>query len=291
MGIHWKHSFTNTNGIRMHYVEAGAGTPMVLLHGFPEFWYSWRYQIPDLAKYFHVVAPDMRGYNETDKPEGVENYKMSLLTADVLGLLRALGHEKAVIVGHDWGGAVAWSFATDYPQATERLIVMNCPHPAVFRQHILGGNLRQMQRSWYIFFFQLPEIPEALFSANNYALLRKAAYATAAKKGTFSEGDLNAYIEAMSKPGALTAAINYYRNLFRGDLPGSSATISSPTLLIWGEEDIYLGKELTEGMQDYFSSRFDIKYIPRCGHWVQQEEPEPVNRYIKEFLSDLVKTS
>jgi len=286
----WQHAFTDVNGIRLHYVTQGVGKLVVLLHGFPEFWYSWRHQIPALAAHFKVVAPDLRGYNESDKPLGVANYRIDLLTADVMGLIRSFGEEQAIIVGHDWGGGVAWTFAADYPQATERLIVMNCPHPAAFQKQI-RANFRQLRRSWYMFFFQFPWLPEWLIRNNRRFFIERAFRGMAIRKEAFTDEDLARFVEAMVKPGVLTAAINYYRAAFREFIHRGErqfAQIVCPTLLIWGEEDVALGKELTSNMEEYFTNRFEVKYIPRCSHWVQQEQPELVNQYMLEFLSDPV---
>ncbi|HXG21934.1 MAG TPA: alpha/beta hydrolase [Methylomirabilota bacterium] len=285
-----QHGFAHVNGVRLHYVTQGEGKLVILLHGFPEFWYSWRHQIPALAQHFKVVAPDMRGYNDSEKPVGVSNYRIDTLTADVMGLMRAFGEEKAIIVGHDWGGGVAWAFAATYPQATERLIVMNCPHPGPLQKH-LRSNWRQLRRSWYMFFFQIPWLPEAGIRLNARRFVEQAFRGMAIRKETFPDEDLRRYEEAIKKPGALTAAINYYRAAFRETLRHGErefAQITCPTLLIWGEEDIALGKELTYDMEPYFTNRFEIKYIPRCSHWVQQEQPELVNQYMLEFLADLV---
>jgi len=285
-----QHGFAHVNGVRLHYVAQGAGKLVVLLHGFPEFWYSWRHQIPALAEHFQVVAPDLRGYNDSEKPAGVANYQIDLLTADVMGLIRAFGEEKAIIVGHDWGGGVAWTFAADYPQATERLIVLNCPHPGAFQKQ-LRSNFRQLRRSWYMFFFQIPWLPEWGIRLNRRRFVEQAFRGMAIRKEAFPDEDLQRYVEALEKPGALTAAINYYRTAFRETVRRGErqfAKIIRPTLLIWGEEDIALGKELTYNMEPYFTDRFEIKYIPRCSHWVQQEQPELVNRYMLEFLSDLI---
>ncbi|MHA1210421.1 MAG: alpha/beta fold hydrolase [Candidatus Freyarchaeota archaeon] len=171
MSEQWEHRFVETNGVRLHCVVQGQGKLMILLHGFPEFWYSWRHQIPVMAKYFRVVAPDMRGYNESDKPEGVENYRLDILVEDVMGLIKAFGEEKAIIVGHDWGAIVAWAFAMAHPEATERLIIMNVPHPAVWQEKAKYIP-EQLQKSWYIFFFQLERVPESYFSRNNYLVMR-----------------------------------------------------------------------------------------------------------------------
>jgi pimeloyl-ACP methyl ester carboxylesterase len=284
----WQHGSAHINGVRLHYVTQGEGKLLVLLHGFPEFWYSWRHQIPELAKHFRVVAPDLRGYNESDKPVGVANYRIDTLTADVMGLIRAFGEEKAVIVGHDWGGGVAWAFAAGYPQATERLIVMNCPHPGPFQKH-LRSNRRQLRRSWYMFFFQIPWLPELGLRLNARRFVEQAFRGMAIRKEAFPDEELKKYAEAIRKPGAATAAVNYYRAAFRDAVRKGErqfAKITCPTLLIWGEEDIALGKELTYDMEQYFTDRFEIKYIPQCSHWVQQEQPELVNQYMREFLLD-----
>ncbi|MBM4258356.1 MAG: alpha/beta hydrolase [Deltaproteobacteria bacterium] len=286
MNESWQHGFAHVNGVRLHYVTQGDGPLLVLLHGFPEFWYSWRQQIPVLAKYFTVVAPDLRGYHESDKPVGVANYRVDTLTADVMSLIRAFGQEKAVIVGHDWGGGIAWAFAADYPQATEKLIVMNCPHPGPFQKH-LRSNWRQLRRSWYMFFFQIPWLPEFGIRVNARRFVDQAFRGMAIRKEAFPDDELQKYVAAIRKPGAATAAINYYRAAFRETLRKGErhfAKITSPTLLIWGEEDIALGKELTYDMDEYFTNRFEVKYIPRCSHWVQQEQPELVNQYMLEFL-------
>lgn len=285
----WQHGFAHVNGIRLHYVTRGEGKLLILLHGFPEFWYSWRHQIPELAKQFRVVAPDLRGYNASDKPDSVANYRIDLLTADVMGLIRSFGEGEAVIVGHDWGGGIAWAFAADYPHATERLIVLNCPHPTVLQKH-LRSNFRQLRRSWYMFFFQIPRVPEWGIRLNLRRFVERAFRGMAIRKEAFPDTELQRYIEALQRPGVLTAAINYYRAAFRETVRHGErkfAKISCPTLLIWGEEDIALGKELTYNMEEYFTGRFEVKYIPRCSHWVQQEQPELVNRYILEFLYDL----
>jgi pimeloyl-ACP methyl ester carboxylesterase len=285
-----RHGFAHVNGIRLHYVTQGEGRLVILLHGFPEFWYSWRHQIPVLAEHFKVVVPDLRGYNESDKPAGVANYRIDRLTADVMGLIRAFGEEKAIIVGHDWGGGVAWTFAADSPHATERLIVLNCPHPAAFQKQ-LRANRRQLLRSWYMFFFQIPWLPEWGIRLNARRFVEQAFRGWAIRKDAFSDEDVRRYVDMIKKPGVLTAAINYYRAAFREVVRHGErqfAKITCPTLLIWGEEDVALGKELTYNMEPYFTDRFEIKYIPRCSHWVQQEQPELVNQYMLEFLADLI---
>jgi len=284
----WKHGFVETDEIRMHYVTQGKGKLLLLLHGFPDFWYVWRFQISELAKHFRVVAPDLRGYNETDKPEGVDKYSLNILAGDVTGLIRALGEKKAIIIGHDWGGAVAWSFAAFSPEATEKLVIMNAPHPNAYTTKT-KSSLRQLQKSWYVFFFQTPGIPEEVLSRNNYFFLKEMLRSSSVKKDVFIDKELEAYTEAWSKPGALTGAINYYRANMNPAIIFSERTITfpkikSPTLVIWGEQDVALSKELTVGMDEFVDAPYSIKYVPNCGHWVQLEEPELVNKYILEFL-------
>jgi pimeloyl-ACP methyl ester carboxylesterase len=306
-----EHRMIATNGVRLHCAVDGDGPLIVLLHGFPECWYSWRHQIAALAPRFRVVAPDLRGYNESDKPAGVAPYALSELVADVEGLVEAFGEREAVIVGHDWGGGIAWMFAMERPRMTRRLVVMNCPHPAIFAQH-LASNLRQLARSWYMFFFQIPWLPETLLGLNRAWAVGSGIQRSTVCKDALTAEDLRQLREAASRPGALKSAINYYRAALRspearaswpawlrrfvhGDrpLPGVRAgledwpKIGAPTLVIWGEADVALGKELTLGMEPLFDGRFEIKYIPLCGHWVQQEQAEVVNGYLLDFLGDL----
>jgi epoxide hydrolase 4 len=277
-----------TNGISLHYVTEGEGPLMLLLHGFPEFWYSWRHQIPAFSDRYKVVALDLRGYNDSDKPAGVKAYRMPELVADIHSAIAALGYQRCILVGHDWGGAIAWSFANSYPEQVEQLIVLNLPHPAKFVEGLKTP--QQLLRSWYIVFFQLPILPELLFQAGNCQLIATMLQQTSVDETTFTEADLKAYKEAAAKPGALTAMINYYRNIFEFvDGPSTWQPLTLPTLMIWGEEDVALGKELTYGTEAYVKN-LTLKYIPYCGHWVQQEKPQQVNQYINDFLSQQTPT-
>jgi len=279
----WLHHDIMTNGIRMHYVTQGEGPLAVLLHGFPEFWYSWRYQIPLLAEHgYKVVAPDLRGYNDSDKPR--RGYDVATLLLDIVGLIKGLGYEKAVIVGHDWGGVLAWNFAIRYPQMTERLIVLNAPHPGAMMREF--RTLKQLRKSWYVFAFQLPWLPEYLLLRNHASEIGRLIREAALQKEAFPTEETVKYQQAMSKPGVMTAALNYYRQVFRR-LPtsytGGTYHVSVPTLLIWGEHDIALGIELTMGLEQWVD-HLEIKRISDSGHWVQQEQPEKVNQYMLEFL-------
>ncbi|MEO0408036.1 MAG: alpha/beta hydrolase [Cyanobacteria bacterium P01_A01_bin.135] len=276
----WTHQFVTANEVELHYVTQGEGPLMLMLHGFPEFWYSWRHQIPEFARRYKVVALDMRGYNESEKPPGVEAYRPSEVAKDVAEVVRALGYEQCTLVGHDWGGAIAWNVAYDYSARVERLVVMNIPHPSLGAKAL--QNPQQLLRSWYIFLFQLPGLPELLLSANDHQLIGQMLSETVVNQQTFTPEDIVRYRQAVAHPGALTAMVNYYRNIFslNSDRRG---VLDIPALMIWGEEDVALGKELTYGTERYVRD-FQIRYIPGCGHWVQNEQPELVNQYMWEFL-------
>lgn len=256
---------------------------MLFLHGFPEFWYSWRHQIGAFSRDYQAVALDMRGYNKSDKPKRKSAYVLSELTKDVAETIQTLGYEKCILVGHDWGGAIAWSFADAYPEMVERLIVLNIPHPAKFAEGLRTP--KQRLRSWYISLFQLPVLPELLLKANNYAAIRSIFCKQMVNPDALTEDDIEKLVAAVAQPGALTSMLNYYRNLSRskGLLNKQWNVLGVPTLMIWGENDVALGKELTYGTHQYVSD-LTIRYIPNCSHWVQQEQPDTVNRLIKEWL-------
>ena len=281
----WKHDHVQANGIRFHYVTAGEGPLVLLLHGFPQFWYGWRHQIPALAKKFRVVAPDLRGYGDTDKPAGVRHYKSSILADDIAALVGALGEKKARIGGHEWGGAVAWVTAANHGEVVEKLAILNCPHPGQMRKHLLT-NPRQLRKSWYMFFFQTPFVPERTILKNNASIVKPMFRGLAKNKAAFTDEDLDQFRKAMQKPGALTAALNYYRAAFRYPWAGPKHKIAAPTLVIWGENDTALGKELTFGQDAYVKGAYRIEYIPDCSHWVNEERPDQVNELLLEFFSE-----
>jgi epoxide hydrolase 4 len=280
----WKHGYISTNGVNLHYVTQGEGALMLMLHGFPEFWYSWRHQIQEFASSYKVVAVDLRGYNDSDKPVERSAYRLSVLVEDIKGVIEGLGYERCILIGHDWGGAIAWFFGYAYPAMLERLIVLNLPHPAKFSEGL--RTIPQIVRSWYILFFQIPLLPEWILSLEDYSMLAKILTKTAKNSSTFSQTSISAYREAAAKPGAITAMLNYYRNIMHSIMFVKDwDVIQSPTLLIWGENDIALGKELTYGTQTYVKN-LQIRYISDCSHWVQQEKPELVNQYIHEWLNE-----
>lgn len=284
----WKHDYITTNGVKLHYVTQGEGPLMLMLHGFPEFWYSWRHQIPEFAQDFKVVALDLRGYNDSDKPNEQSAYVMNEFIKDIEGVIKELGYQKCVLVGHDWGGAIAWNFAYAHPQMLERLIILNLPHPAKFAQGLRTP--QQLLRSYYVFVFQLPWLPELLLQSLNYQAIETVFKGTAVNKSAFTKADIDAYKDAAAKRGAVTAMLNYYRNIFQQRMLNPNwSVLEVPTLMIWGENDTALGKELTYDTVAYVRD-FQIKYIPNSGHWVQQEQPELVNQYIQEFLRTKLKS-
>jgi pimeloyl-ACP methyl ester carboxylesterase len=275
-------NYIYTNGIKLHYVTEGEGPLMLMLHGFPEFWYSWRHLIPEFAQDYKVVALDLRGYNDSDKPAAKSAYVMDEFIKDIEGVIKGLGYSSCVLVGHDWGGAIAWCFAYAHPEMVERLIVLNIPHPAKFAAGLTKP--QQLLRSSYIFFFQLPFLPEFQLKLNDYQAIETAFKGMAVNKDAFTQADIDAYKQAVAKPGALTAMLNYYRNIFRHRLIKRSwGVLEVPTLMIWGENDTALGKELTYGTENFVQD-FQIKYIPNCSHWVQQEQPQLVIQYMREWL-------
>ena len=276
------HTFIQTNGIKLHIVQAGPvdGPLMILLHGFPEFWYGWRHQINALAEAgFWVWAPDQRGYNLSDKPTGIGAYRLDMLVADVVGLIDASGRKKAGVVGHDWGAAVAWWTAVSHPERVERLVVMNVPHPMVMKKYA-SRNIGQMLRSWYIGFFQLPWLPELFSRFGNWAMLARTLR-NSSRPGTFSAADLEQYKTAWSQPGAISAMINWYRaSLRKPPARQPSVRVTVPTLLIWGARDKFLKRELAQLSIDLCDNG-RVVFFETATHWVQHEEAEQVNELIK----------
>jgi pimeloyl-ACP methyl ester carboxylesterase len=279
------HERIATNGIHLHVVTDGPtdGPLVILLHGFPEFWYSWRRQIPFLAgKGFRVWAPDQRGYNDSDKPKGIAAYNIDTLSDDVIGLIDAAGRDKVLLVGHDWGAAVAWWTAMRHPERFHKLGILNVPHPVVMQKH-LRGNLAQLKKSWYILFFQLPFLPELMFTRDNgksmAAMLQKTS-----RPGAFTDEDLGRYREAWAKPGAVTAMINWYRAfLWTKPHRPESIRIKVPTRLIWGAHDMALGREMAQPSID-LCDKGELIFLEDATHWVHHDEPDRVNALLEEFL-------
>jgi pimeloyl-ACP methyl ester carboxylesterase len=272
-------------GIALHLREMGAGPLVVLLHGFPDCSYTWRHQLPALAAAgFHAVAPDLRGYDGSSRPKGVAAYATSALATDIAGLVTALGAEQADVVAHDWGGGVAWTFAMLHPHKLRRLAILNAPHPVTFRRHL--RTLQQAKKSWYIFAFQLPVMPELGLARNDFASLRRVFRGASIRPGAFTDEDIERHVAALRPPGALTAAINYYRAVFRGAGREQlrARRIEHPTLVLWGEQDRFLGPELAEPGSEWVPNA-RIRRVPEAGHWIQHDVPELVNDELVRFLS------
>jgi epoxide hydrolase 4 len=274
------------NGIDFNVATAGSGERLALcLHGFPELSCSWRHQIPLLAQLgYRVWAPDLRGYGASSRPKGVQAYTLENLEEDVAALIEASGAKDVVLVGHDWGALIAWNYAMFGRLPISRLIIMNVPHPALARQGL--RTWRQLKKSWYIFFFQLPGIPEWGLRRRDCEAIGRVFRDMAVDKSRFPDEVLRVYRDAAAGAGALTAMLNYYRALIRGFRRTSrrgTAPIATPTLMIWGEVDAALGKELSYGTEKYVGD-LTLRYLPNVSHWVQQEAPETVNAMIEAWL-------
>jgi len=264
------------NDTALHVVAAGESTAplVVFLHGFPEFWYEWhRYVEPFVDAGYRVVVPDQRGYNRSEKPDGARAYRISELSRDVVELIASEDHDSAHVVGHDWGAAVAWDLALRHPTAVDRLGIINVPHPTVFERE-LRSNLTQLRKSWYMFFIQLPRLPEWVFRRNEFEFIVRAMQ-EGARSGTFGESHFDSYRRAWAEPGALTAMLNWYRALFRHREDPPREEVSAPTLILWGLND----QALVPGMATKsvrYCENGRLKRFPEATHWVPHEEPERV---------------
>ena len=279
----YEEHFIDTNGIRLHTIVAGPenGKPVILLHGFPEFWYGWRHQIEPLAAAgYRVIVPDQRGYNLSEKPNGVKQYQIDLLAQDIVGLLDSLGYHEVDLVGHDWGGVVAWQVATDYPERLSHLVILDAPHQDSMQRALLH-HPSQLVRSWYIYMFQLPWFAEHIFfSPFANQGMRKA------KPGSFTAEDMVRYREAWAQPGAVHATINWYRAAFRAifrPTVGTSAPIQVPTLILWGEADWALSPWLARDSAAH-CTQSTLRFFPGVGHWLQHDKAQEVTQAILDFL-------
>ncbi|MGE5334320.1 MAG: alpha/beta fold hydrolase [Nitrososphaerota archaeon] len=272
-----------TNGVRLHYVAAGSGPLAILLHGFPECWYSWRYQLPALAAIRRVVALDLRGYNLSDKP--ARGYDLATLTSDVRGVIEALGERRADIVGHDWGGVIAWTFAMREPDYLRTLAVLNAPHPATLTRE--WRHPGQFRRSAYVGFFQLRGIAEDTISRDNFSYLRRTFRAADRGRAWLTDDDIQRFVDAIAQPGALTAALSYYRQLLRrgAEALSPARVIQAPALLLWGELDPYLGPWMADGLEPW-APALRVRRFSTAGHWLNQQMPERVNTELLAFLRE-----
>lgn len=283
--------FVGANGQILELAEAGdraSSKLAIMLHGFPELNFSWRHQMPVLAnKGWRVWAPNMRGYGASTKPEGIAAYHIDCLIEDVAALIDLARAETPVsevmLVAHDWGAVIAWMFAIRRARPIDRLVIMNVPHPKCAEREI--RKWRQLRKSWYMFFFQLPWLPEKLLLASNARAIRNAFTGSAANKHKFSKADLEVYAAAAQRPGAVRAMLNYYRALFRYRDPAALgiAMVDVPTLVFWGENDVALDIHLLDGMEQWVP-RLTLHRLPGISHWVQQDAPEEVNRLLGDWL-------
>jgi pimeloyl-ACP methyl ester carboxylesterase len=279
------HQFVPTNGVRLHVAQAGApDAPLViLLHGFPEFWYGWRDQIPFLAEHgYRVWCPDQRGYNLSDKPKGIDAYRIDTLGRDIIGLMDAAGQEQVCLVGHDWGGGVAWALALNHPERLKKLAIMNTLHPTVFRD-ALRHNRRQRRKSWYFGAMQIPALPEMLLTMGD-ARVATQLLLRSGRPGTLSDAEIAEYVRAWKQPGAMTAMINWYRAAAQRPYSIPKDTrVRVPTLVLWGAQDVALEADMAqksiEMCEDGRLVMFD-----NATHWVQHDEPQQVNALLGEFL-------
>jgi pimeloyl-ACP methyl ester carboxylesterase len=273
-------AFAELSEVRLHYVEEGEGPLVVLLHGFPEAWFGWRFQIPALAQAgFRVVAPDLRGFNLSSKPKGVSAYELQHVAFDIKELTESLGESSARVAGHDWGGAAAWELAMRHPEVVERLAILNSPHPLRFRSAL--RNRHQLKKSWYFGLFQLPWVPEQLLPRDNWAGL-KQGFAKDARPGTFTPEDAARYVEAWEQPGAASASVNYYRAAVRRR-GAKFLPIAAPTLVLWGDRDRYLVPELAEpDPVDVPNAR--VEHFD-ASHWLHHDEADAVNRRLASFFA------
>ncbi|MFD1032846.1 alpha/beta fold hydrolase [Metaplanococcus flavidus] len=276
-----------TNGVSLHTAVAGPkdGPLVVLLHGFPEFWYGWKHQIDALAEQgYRVMAPDQRGYNLSSKPQGAENYTLNDLRDDVAGLIEQSGNEKAVIIGHDWGGAVAWQLAATKPELVEKLIVINIPHPQAMPRIMMRSPL-QWVKSSYMVYFQIPKLPEAMMAAEDFSFMKQAMAGTS-RKNAFSEEDLERYGRAWAQRGALTGMLNWYRALPKGSFSQTpKRKVEVPVRILWGVGDQSLSRKLAKESLN-FCSDAELIFIGQATHWVHHEQPLIVNGLIEEFLGE-----
>ncbi len=283
--MNYETTYLKTNGIKLHVVMAGpqSGQPVILLHGFPEFWYGWRKQIPALVEAgYRVVVPDQRGYNLSDKPKGVKSYRMNTLVKDILGLIDALGYDKVHLIGHDWGAMVAWVFAIWHPEYLHKLCIMNVPHPAVMLNFLRRGDPEQLRRSWYAFFFQLPWLPEYFLRKNNWHNAARALRGS--RRSSFVKEDILEYKKAWAQPHALTGMLNWYRALmrYRPRMP-KEPRVTIPTLMLWGMKDKALSHRMARPSIDYCDNG-NLVLFEDATHWVQHDAPNEINTLLLDFL-------
>jgi epoxide hydrolase 4 len=288
-----KFDYAQIGGVKLHYATAGEGEKLVvLLHGFPEFWYSWRHQIAALSDEYTVVAPDLRGYNLSDKPPRVEDYEMDKLVDDVIGLIHHFGRSQAAVIGHDWGAGIAWKIAQNHPETLWKVGALQVPPTEVAKKNF---TFRQALASFYMLVFQIPVLPEWILSQNNFAVLKAKLKAASASNESlievFTEEDIAEYQAAWERLDALTGMINYYRAnfarlIFSGSSAESDEKIKVPAVFIYGQQDPFILRETVKNIGDAMDAPLEEFFIPNSGHWVQQEAAETVTQILRDFLAD-----
>jgi len=284
IGVELREGYAELGDVTLHYVEAGDGPLVVLLHGFPEFWYGWRRQIaPLVAAGYRVVAPDTRGYNLSSKPEDFHDYGVDLLAADIRDLIKERGEESALLVGHDWGGSIAWTVAMNHPEVVDRLAILNAAHPRRLSEGLKHPS--QLRKSWYFFFFAVPGLPEEIVELRDWHFFR---HFLEEANPPYTDEELARYEEAWSQPGAAAGMIDYYRASVRQSQKEAAAKlvpITAQTLVIWGEKDSYLGPDLAEPEHDDVPNLERVERLPDASHWVHHDEAERVNELLIAFFS------
>ena len=290
-----EHGYCDGDGVRLHYASAGDGPPIVFIHGFPEFWYAWRHLLVDFARDHRAVAYDQRGYNLSDKPTDVDHYRSGQLVADLAALIRHIGHERAIVMGHDWGGVVAWAFAIARPEMVEKLVIANAPHPGVFAR-LLTSDRDQQRASGYIAKYRRRGADDYL-QRDDFAVLRETVVAPGLSAGYFDTADADAYLAAWRQPGAVAGMLNYYRSMQIAppDKDGSPVSVPSidpeslrvkvPTLVVWGMKDRYLLPQNLDGL-DLFVPELKVHRIAEGTHWVVHEHPDDVIGVTRNFIKD-----
>jgi epoxide hydrolase 4 len=283
VGVELREGNAEVGDVTLHYVEAGEGPLVLLLHGFPEFWFGWRSQIAHLVNGgFRVVAPDTRGYNLSSKPEDFHAYGVDLLAADIRGLIGALGAQSAHLAGHDWGGSIAWTTAMNHPEVVDKLAILNAAHPRKLSEGLKHPS--QLRKSWYFFFFATPGLPEEVVHLRDWHFFRHFLHDA---NPPYTDEEMERYVEAWSQPGAAAAMINYYRASVRQSQKEAAAKLrplAAPTLVIWGEEDSYLGPDLAEPHPEDVPNLDRVERLAGASHWVHHDEPGRVNELLVEFF-------
>nr|XP_044995321.1 epoxide hydrolase 3 [Jaculus jaculus] len=286
-----EHAFLRlaSSGLRLHYVSAGRGNGplMLFLHGFPENWFSWRYQLREFQSRFHVVAVDLRGYGPSDAPTDVDCYTTDLLVADVRDIILGLGYSNCILVSHDWGALIAWNLSIYFPSLVERMVVISGAPMSVYQEYSIH-HVGQLFQSNYMFLFQLPWLPEKLLSMSDFQILKSTLSNRKTGIPHLTPSELEAFLYHFSQPGGLRGPINYYRNIFR-NFPLEPQELATPTLLLWGEKDPYLQHGLVGAISSRFvPDRLEAHILPGAGHWIPQSHPRELHRYMWTFLRDLL---